>query len=60
MKKRSVLQGNKEDYGDALPSSEMMSVHFEACEEDINIPDNETKSGKAVGKQLIASEYCMV
>ena len=22
-------------------------------------PDNETKCGKAVGKQLIASEYCM-
>ena len=22
-------------------------------------PDNETKCGKAVGKQLIVSEYCM-
>ena len=22
-------------------------------------PDNETKCGKAVGKQLISSEYCM-
>ena len=35
-------------------------IHFEACEEDINTTDNETKSDKAVGKQLTASEYCMV
>ena len=57
--KRSVLQGVQEDYGDALPSSKMMCIHFEACGEDINTTDNETMSGKAVGKQLIASEYCM-
>ena len=38
----------------------MMRTHFEACEEYISTTENETKSGKAVGKKLIASEYCMV
>ena len=70
MKKRSVLQGVKEDYGEALPSSKMMCIHFEACEEDISTNDNKTQCGKAVGttdnetkwqlgKSLTTSEYCM-
>ena len=35
----------------------MMCIHFEAGEEDINAIDNETKCGKAVGKQLNTSDY---
>ena len=57
--KISVLQGAQEDYGDALSSSKMRFTHFEACEEDVYTSENETKCGKAVSKQLIASEYCM-
>jgi hypothetical protein len=37
----------------------MRFTHFEACEEDVYTSENETKCGKAVSKQLIASEYCM-
>ena len=47
--KRSVLQGVKEDYGDALPSSKIRCTHFEACEEDVNTSENETKSGNGRG-----------
>ena len=57
--KISVLQGVQEDYGDALSSSEMRFTHFEACEEDVYMSENEIKCGKAVSKQLIAGEYCM-
>ena len=60
MTKRYVLQGVLEDYVDTRPSSEMRCTRFEACEEDINTSDNETKCGEAVSKQLIASEYCIV
>ena len=37
----------------------MRFTHFDACEEDVNTSENETKCGKAVSKQLIAGEYCM-
>jgi hypothetical protein len=37
----------------------MRLTHFEACEEDVYMSENETKCGKAVSKQLIAGEYCM-
>jgi hypothetical protein len=37
----------------------MRFTHFEACEEDVYKPENETKCGKAVSKQLIVGEYCM-
>jgi hypothetical protein len=37
----------------------MRFTHFEACEEDVYMSENETKCGKAVSKQLIAGEYRM-
>ena len=37
----------------------MRCTGSEACEEDINTPDNESKCGRAVGKQLTTSEYRM-
>ena len=36
-----------------------MCTRFEAREENFNTSDNETKCGRVVGKQLIASEYHM-
>ena len=52
MKKRSVLQGVKEDCSDALPSSKRMCISFEACEEDNKTTDNET-----VVRQLVSNDY---
>ncbi len=57
--KISVLQGVQEDYGDPLLSSDMRFPHFEACEEDVYMSENETKCDKAVSKQLIVGEYRM-
>ena len=35
----------------------MRCTRFETCDKDINTSDNETKCGKAAGKQLTTSEY---
>jgi hypothetical protein len=37
----------------------MKFTHFEACEEDVYMSENETKCGKAVSKQLIEGDYSM-